>query len=394
MLAERAEVRDFDPWGLDVADFLLSATTKFGKPANGAFELKDSQALAALQERTVFQTPPHRRSPPEHRNGIPKPFQRGIKQAQATTLRLLTLENAYVCHVSDAPVIVTADRAHIVANYSSKYAGLVHFYDHDLNGQLDAALEIDGPALILAGDNRGTNYCHWTVDTLPRLACLRDLADLSDVRIITGPLKAQFQRDALRICGFDDARIVECAPFQAVRARTLMVPEDLHRSLHPACKAAPWAIGFLRETLGRDTPIRAAAPRNGTRLYISRGDAAHRRVVNEDELVAELGRLNYVPLRLSDMSVQQQVSAFSQASHVVGPHGAGLANIVFAQAGAQLIELFSSEYGTPAFYMLAEGSRVRYASYVAEQLVRSGRPLTDDIVVDTGKFLANCRDLL
>lgn len=51
-----------------------------------------------------------------------------------------------------------------------------------------------------------------------------------------------------------------------------------------------------------------------------------------------------VPGRLS---YRQQIQAFSEASVVIGPHGAGLTNIVFCPKGAKVVELFSERFFYP-----------------------------------------------
>jgi capsular polysaccharide biosynthesis protein len=44
------------------------------------------------------------------------------------------------------------------------------------------------------------------------------------------------------------------------------------------------------------------------------------------------------------MSLRSQVALFSSASHLVGIHGAGLANIIWAPEGINVCEIFSSDY--------------------------------------------------
>ncbi|MDJ0707109.1 MAG: glycosyltransferase family 61 protein [Leptolyngbyaceae cyanobacterium MO_188.B28] len=93
-------------------------------------------------------------------------------------------------------------------------------------------------------------------------------------------------------------------------------------------------------------------------IFISRKNAGRRRIVNEDELIEKLSRLDFVAYTLEDMSVADQARLFSQAEIIVAPHGAGLTNMIFSEKAA-IIELFGS--GMPLFYFsLAKGLGFQY----------------------------------
>ena len=64
------------------------------------------------------------------------------------------------------------------------------------------------------------------------------------------------------------------------------------------------------------------------------------------------------------MSFADQIAAFRDATHIVGPHGAGMANIVFCGAGAHVLEVFHPLYGTWAYAMVAPPLGLDYASMV------------------------------
>ena len=101
-----------------------------------------------------------------------------------------------------------------------------------------------------------------------------------------------------------------------------------------------WAVTILRDLIA---PARATlsptAPGHGRRLYISRGDAAHRRILNEEALFALLSDHGFTLLQLSKLSFAEQVIAFADAEIVIGPNGSGLGNLVFSRPGTRYIEL-------------------------------------------------------
>ena len=61
---------------------------------------------------------------------------------------------------------------------------------------------------------------------------------------------------------------------------------------------------------------------------------------------------------MSSLSFFEQVALFSQAEQIVGPHGAGLANLAFA-SNCEVVEIFGTKI-RPTFYMMAEKLNLDY----------------------------------
>jgi acyl-CoA reductase-like NAD-dependent aldehyde dehydrogenase len=95
------------------------------------------------------------------------------------------------------------------------------------------------------------------------------------------------------------------------------------------------------------------------RVFISRQDAARRRLVNETELADVLARGGFVPVRMSALDAPTQIATLARARHVVAPHGMGLAALAFNEGGESLIEIFNERIGTDAYAFIARaGTRV------------------------------------
>lgn len=107
----------------------------------------------------------------------------------------------------------------------------------------------------------------------------------------------------------------------------------------------------------------------GPLIYITRKGAARRPLLNEDEVIEIVQRRGFTVLALEDMTFEAQIMAFHHAQSIVAPHGAGLTNLVFARAGASLLELIAK--GTDQFRLLA-----RYAGMEYECLVSTELPAT------------------
>jgi capsular polysaccharide biosynthesis protein len=185
-------------------------------------------------------------------------------------------------------------------------------------------------------------YFHWMLDTLPRLALL-PVEEHPNVPLIVPARLSRFQSESLALAGIDRSRLV---PFD----HTHMVVEELWFPSLAGRTGNPrtWTLEWLRSTL---TP--ADPGFSSRRLYVSRADARLRSVSNESEVVAVLAERGFEVFIPGDMSLAEQLRLFSEASAIVGPHGAGLMN-AFAARDAVVIELFEPRYVNGCYYALAD----------------------------------------
>ncbi len=329
---------------------------------------------------------------PVFTNGRPASFPEHSGIEHSPAFEYLELPDGFLVQVSRSPVVLASDRVSLIEDFSSPYAGLVHGYDVDLQDLLDNADRIAGTAVVLCDDIHPLYFSHWLLDELPRLALL---GEDRDVTVITSEEDLPFKRESLRLCGFGPSRVIHLGDFRAIQADRLLVPRDIADMPHPAHKAAPWVLDFLRNRLGFSSlAARADQAPASAKLFISRDDGAGRRIINEAELMRALEPLGYARVTLAARSVAEQVALFARATHVVGAHGGGLSNIAFVPRGARLLEIFPRSYGTPAFYVLAAGQGNPYATYVVAEVIAGDRTQTDDIRIDVADFMRCCGALL
>ena len=238
--------------------------------------------------------------------------------------------------------------------------------------------EVPGRLGVLAGRGDHSNY-HFLLEILPRLA-LMETPGVPEPDRWYAPVKHPFQREMLELAGFlPDADVIDADLVGHVRAESLLVPGFPDNAL----QTPPWAVDFIRERLG-DPSLELV---QGRRIYITRGRQRNNRTVrNEPEVLGLLGERGFEVVDPGTMPVVEQIRAFAEAEWIVGPHGAGLANLAFASPGASVVELFPPDYVATCYWKLAHcvpGLAYRY-------LVGQGKPPRDgrmnrvssDITVD------------
>lgn len=215
----------------------------------------------------------------------------------------------------------------------------------------------DWVALLAAPATR-TNYFHCLFDLLPRIHLLGDARVLVQQYAVPD-LGTEAQWRSLERLGIPAAQILPLQEGSKIYCDRLLVP-----SLTGGIGAIPpWVVTFLRDAFC--TPDAIARPRR--RLYVSRGDAPHRRIVNEDALADALGGWGFETVRLGELPFDEQVRLFEEAEIVVGAHGAGLANLVFAR-DCTIIEIFVPDYlvWSDCFFTLARLLGHPHVSIVGE----------------------------
>jgi len=73
------------------------------------------------------------------------------------------------------------------------------------------------------------------------------------------------------------------------------------------------------------------------KIFVTRNDAKTRKLLNAEKLMMALK--GWETVTLEELPVIEQVRCFSEASHVVSTHGAGLTNLLWCEPGTKVIEI-------------------------------------------------------
>jgi Glycosyltransferase 61 len=210
-----------------------------------------------------------------------------------------------------------------------------------------------GAACVL-GTLGADNYYHWMLDIMPRLSLIRQHEELQSIPLIVPKQLKTFQKESLQMAGFSSDRIIE---FDGNFCQV----EKLYylSSLGDTGNPSPYDVLSLRELfLDKHS---CNQPPSSKYLYITRRDAKYRRVLEEHKLTEYLQSIGFEVVCLSDLSFAEQIQKFNRAKIIIAPHGAALANMVFAPENAQIVELFPEDYINGCFWALANVCRYKYA---------------------------------
>lgn len=242
--------------------------------------------------------------------------------------------------------------------------GLILGTDYLAPPDMLAGLAIDPEKLIRAGDGSTvvigcnlarSNYFHWLTQAVPAIDhALRGGDQERGVALALPPTNA-WQEQSLRLLGHAGVRRIvidrrDCQyAFDHVEfsnfltGRASFAPSEMARATYAR----------LRKS------VPPAAPR-GRRLYVARTDASNRRMRSEPALIEALQARGFEVVVPGAYDFMQQIALFRSASLVVGPHGAGMSNIVFCEPGTIVYELVPAHYRNGCFCSLAHLAGLHY----------------------------------
>lgn len=239
---------------------------------------------------------------------------------------------------------------------------------------------------VLAYHHWAWNYYHCLLEFIPRLGvALEGLAScqingFQEVKVLLPHQPASWMWELLDLIGVPKAHCLQSDGRQ-MKVNKLLFASRVGESMNTPA----WAIQWIRNRLMAKTGGDSLIPQE--RLYVSRRNAANRRVVNEAEVEQTLQEFGFKTVTLEDLTVVEQIRLFSRAKAIVGPHGAGFTNIVFSQ-NAKVLEFIEASWPPPTFYKLSYDCGHDYRCLISKTADGA------NMHVDTDKLRQVIRDFL
>lgn len=227
---------------------------------------------------------------------------------------------------------------------------------------------------LLTGTPGNNNYYHWLFDCLSRLWLSRSvIASYQPVKYLVPDDIYPFQKETLKELGISSLQYITSREAPFISTKTLIATSYPNPEINDP---AEWTIDFLRKSfMHLGSPPRT----NNEFLYISRRDSLRaRRLTNEDYLLSLLTPLGFKTVYLSEMSFSDQVNLFVNARMIVGVHGAGFANLVFASRGTVVYEIFSQCYRPIMYEKISRYLQLDYRAIICS----SDQPAISDLHSD------------
>lgn len=223
----------------------------------------------------------------------------------------------------------------------------------------------NGP-YILGFDNycKGPGSAHWLSDGLTKLLELEQLLKTHTLILPEEYLDDAYKMDSLKIFGQINLLFIKSNEYFLIPNLKVASP------LAPSGNHVPENVNRLRakfwKKYNKDLVFSL-----GEKIYISREKATRRKILNEGDVQFSLRSLGFTVVYMEDFTLAQQISIIYNSSIIVGPHGAGLANIHFMKPGSKIVEIraksdnrnnmyfsLASDLGLIYYYLKCESEQI------------------------------------
>lgn len=267
--------------------------------------------------------------------------------AKTLTIRKFTLTDTYLdtaCNLLIKDGRRIPETSYLLAPYAWDHAQVLY----------DQLIELDPDIEYVIGCNVDRNYFHWLIQAVPAIDWGLRSAKSRNVALML-PEMTPWQSASVELLGYGDVPRVPMVPWHHFHFHTVTYSEFLTATMPGGISLAAHAT-FQR--------LRAAASSQAIRgapiIYIARTDAPRRVAINEQELIEALVAEDVQIVVPGNLKFAEQIALFGQAHAVLGPHGAGLANVVFCKPATILYEMIPEHYPNFSFNRLAHGAGLHY----------------------------------
>ena len=226
---------------------------------------------------------------------------------------------------------------------------------------------------LLTGGGGNNNYWHWLFDVLPRLGLLNSFTSLDEIDYFLLPdLVKKYQNETLDSLNIPEHKRLSSRKFRHIKTQELIITDHPVVTTGNATKdimnMPKWISQWLKINFIKESVIQSS--KSTKKIYIDRKDNTlnqppQRSIENEDEIKQYLLKKDFNVIKLHEINFIDQVKLFYNAECVVGLHGGGFANLSFCKPNTKVVELRSTDAGTP-IQNLAKKNDLDYSSIIVD----------------------------
>lgn len=290
---------------------------------------------------------------------------------------ILDIPNAKV--IGQDGVVITADNR-LLNDVNLLYSIYSNPEEHEIFSyfKLPELKQINGTVAVLTSLWSNCFY-HWMFDILPKFHMLEKAGIKPDYYVLDMENKA-FQKFSLEKLNIDEKKIITTSKELHIKADNIIVPNI---PAYTDCK--PWMADFLKNSFLTKTTT------NKNKIFINRKQTSSRRIVNNNEVIDILNKYGFDEIFLEDLNLSEQAEVINSAEVIIALHGSGLTNLVFAEQGTKVIEIFSPIMNVGCYWTLCNVLGLKNYQFIATNAdkninINGIKYSNQDIIIDIVKL--------
>ena len=261
------------------------------------------------------------------------------------------------CSVNSLPVLVTEDRklitSHVwplIAKYRDKPKKV-----HDIFTEWGDKIDVTMPPIteqfhgtwkyvwLPIDEYSAENPWHIWIDVISKFRLIEKRWSTNFEKYVFILSNSSKYFDKVVKTFFPDLKYIVMPKNETWRFSHLIVPS---MSNYKDGIITPHMPNWLRHL--SNIPLKRQKIKPHRKIFLTRKDAENRNIKNQRELLLALK--GFETITLEELSIEEQVKAFAEATHVVAPHGAGLVNTLWCNEGTKVYELSHEAFAYKKVY--------------------------------------------
>ena len=225
--------------------------------------------------------------------------------------------------------------------------------------------KIKGSVAVLAQGASGyNNYAHFLLDIVPKIKLLSLGTKLKKINSFYFSKPNKYQTEIFKIIGINKRKIVDSNKLRFVQF------DKVFGVTHPyyfkgtffrsQSKIPEWIIFYIRNKFMKELKLKYKFEK----IFIDRSDSSfnHCKLINNKEIKSFLKINNFKIIKLSNFNFKDQINIFNKAKIIIGPHGAGFANLIFCKKKTKIIEIKTFNHTNELYKRISKINKLEYKS--------------------------------
>jgi capsular polysaccharide biosynthesis protein len=300
-----------------------------------------------------------------------------IPSSKLIEIRNVNINNKSIIFKNGKEIVTRELNKYSFSNKKKLISRIKFFLDHYIKKKR-IVLNTDG---ILFTDKKAKNYFHWLTEALPRLYLIEKYLRNRTVLIPFELQNCDYINHSLSL--FKDIRIRYIKENEVIHCEKLFVPTQVS---HGGGNYNDEVIQKIRKFV-RTTFKNHSSHQKFKKIYISRKEAAYRKILNEKDVINLLDEYGFETLYFEKIPWKEQIGIAMNCKYLFSLHGAGLTNMLFMPMNSSVFEFRrKGDNHNNCYFSLASALDLKYYYQNCD---------VDDINETTQKanFIVNIKEL-
>ena len=206
--------------------------------------------------------------------------------------------------------------------------------------------KISGTVLTLAQGGSGNNYFHFFFDIIPKIYLIKKEELLNKIDFFYVLKPRNWQIKIFKLLKISEKKLIDSTKKKHIYADQIIAidhPWYQKGYMQDQVKYIPeWVVVANRKLFLN----KAKKFRCKKKIFLDRSSSSynHCQIYNQKEINEWINNNNFGTYYPEKLSIEKQIFLFSNASTIIGAHGAAFTNIIFCKPGTKIIEIIPTDH--------------------------------------------------